>query len=37
VAGGMSSGKGKRLSLSSAGPSMDNLAARFKTWLQDFF
>ena len=34
---GSSAGKGKRLSLSNAGPSMDNLAARFKTWLQDFF
>ena len=37
VALGSSTGKGKRLSLSNAGPSMDNLAARFKTWLQDFF
>jgi cell division protein FtsA len=37
VALGSSAGKGKRLSLSNAGPSMDNLAARFKTWLQDFF
>lgn len=37
VAIGTSHGKGKRLSLTNAGPSMDNLAARFKTWLQDFF
>ena len=37
VALGSSTGKGKRLSFSNAGPSMDNLAARFKTWLQDFF
>ncbi len=37
VALGSGAGKGKRLSLSNAGPSMDNLAARFKTWLQDFF
>src|SRR5690606_23730952 len=36
VAIGASSGKGRRLSLNT-GPSMDNLAARFKTWLQDFF
>jgi cell division protein FtsA len=36
VAIGASSGKGRRLSLHT-GPSMDNLAARFKTWLQDFF
>jgi cell division protein FtsA len=34
---GTGAGKGKRLSLSNASPSMDNLAARFKTWLQDFF
>ncbi|MEX2182010.1 MAG: cell division protein FtsA [Gemmatimonadaceae bacterium] len=37
VAIGASAGRGKRISLSAAGPSMDNLAARFKTWLQDFF
>jgi cell division protein FtsA len=37
VAIGASAGKGRRLSLSGASPSMDNLAARFKTWLQDFF
>jgi len=37
VALGANPGKGKRMSLSTAGPSMDNLAARFKTWLQDFF
>jgi len=37
VALGSSTGKGKRMSISNAGPSMDNLAARFKTWLQDFF
>ncbi len=37
VAIGASAGKGRRLSLSNATPSMDNLAARFKTWLQDFF
>jgi cell division protein FtsA len=37
IALGSNAGKGKRLSLSNAGPSMDNLAARFKTWLQDFF
>ena len=37
VALGTSGGKGRRISLSNAGPSMDNLAARFKTWLQDFF
>jgi len=29
--------KGRRLSLSSAGPSMDSMAQRFKTWLQDWF
>jgi cell division ATPase FtsA len=34
---GATAGKGKRLSLSGAAPSMDGLAARFKTWLQDFF
>ncbi len=37
VAIGTQPGKGKRLSFANAGPSMDNLAARFKTWLQDFF
>ena len=37
VAIGTAPGKGRRLSLTNAGPSMDNLAARFKTWLQDFF
>jgi len=37
IALGSNAGKGKRLSLSNAGPSMDSLAARFKTWLQDFF
>ncbi len=30
-------GKGRRLSLSSAAPSVDNIAQRFKTWLQDWF
>lgn len=30
-------GKGRRLSLSSAAPSMDGMAQRFKTWLQDWF
>jgi len=34
---GTSTSKGRRLSLSGSTPSMDNLAARFKTWLQDFF
>jgi cell division protein FtsA len=29
--------KGKRLSMATAAPSMDKLAQRFKTWLQDFF
>jgi cell division protein FtsA len=37
VAIGASGTKGRRLSLSRSVPSMDNLAARFKTWLQDFF
>jgi len=37
VAIGASGGKGRRLSMPNAGPTMDNLAARFKTWLQDFF
>ena len=30
-------GKGRRLSIGSPSPSMDHLAARFKTWLQDFW
>lgn len=30
-------GKGKRLSFAGQTPSMDALAARFKTWLQDFW
>jgi cell division protein FtsA len=34
---GTSQGKGRRLSLSTATPSMDNMANRFKTWLQDWF
>jgi cell division protein FtsA len=34
---GAGAGKGRRISLSGAGPSMDNVAARIKTWLQDFF
>ncbi len=34
---GSGSAKGKRLSMSTAAPSMDKLAQRFKTWLQDFF
>lgn len=37
VAIGTGTGKGRRLNLSNAAPSMDNLAQRFKTWLQDFF
>lgn len=38
VAIGTTAGKGKRISMAaSSGPSMDNLAARFKTWLQDFW
>lgn len=32
-----SAGKGRRLSLSNAAPSMDSMAQRFKTWLQDWF
>ncbi len=36
VAIGTGSGKGRRL-MANAAPSMDNLAQRFKTWLQDFF
>jgi hypothetical protein len=34
---GSGGAKGKRLSMASAAPSMDKLAQRFKTWLQDFF
>ena len=34
---GSGSAKGKRLSMAAAAPSMDKLAQRFKTWLQDFF
>jgi cell division protein FtsA len=34
---GSGSAKGKRLSMATAAPSMDKLAQRFKTWLQDFF
>jgi cell division protein FtsA len=34
---GSGSAKGKRLSMANAAPSMDKLAQRFKTWLQDFF
>ena len=34
---GSGSAKGKRLSMVTAAPSMDKLAQRFKTWLQDFF
>jgi len=37
VALGVGAGKGRRLSLNVAAPSMDTLAVRFKTWLQDFF
>ncbi len=37
VALGSNGGKGRRISLGNAGPSIDNLAARFKSWLQDFF
>ena len=37
VALGSNPGKAKRLSLNTAAPSMENLGARFKTWLQDFF
>jgi cell division protein FtsA len=34
---GAQGSKGRRLSVSGAAPSMDKLAQRFKTWLQDFF
>ena len=34
---GSGSAKGKRISMATAAPSMDKLAQRFKTWLQDFF
>lgn len=37
IALGAGAGKGKRLSLAANTPSMDNLAQRFKTWLQDFW
>ncbi len=37
VAIGTGAGKGRRLSIGSPSPSMDHLAARFKTWLQDFW
>jgi len=37
VAIGTSGAKGKRLSVGASTPSMDHLAARFKTWLQDFW
>jgi cell division protein FtsA len=37
IAIGVNSGKGKRISFANASPSMDHLAARFKTWLQDFW
>ena len=37
IAIGTSGGRGKRLSMGAASPSMDHLAARFKTWLQDFW
>ena len=33
---GAAAGKGRRLSMQAA-PSMDTIAVRFKTWLQDFF
>ncbi|MEY4007141.1 MAG: hypothetical protein RLZZ467_157, partial [Gemmatimonadota bacterium] len=36
VATGAAAGKGRRLAMQSA-PSMDTIAVRFKTWLQDFF
>ena len=35
--GGAARNKGRRLSMSTAAPSMDKLAQRFKVWLQDFF
>jgi cell division protein FtsA len=34
---GAQSSKGRRLSMAGATPSVDKLAQRFKTWLQDFF
>jgi len=34
--GGVTS-RGRRLSMAGATPSMDKLAQRVKTWLQDFF
>ena len=37
VAIGTTPGKGKRMSLSTSGPSIDRIAAKFKTWLQDFW
>ncbi len=37
VALGMRTGKAKRISFANATPSMDQLAGRFKTWLQDFW
>ncbi len=38
VAIGTAPGKGKRMSMATAsGPSMDRIAAKFKTWLQDFW
>jgi cell division protein FtsA len=35
--GGAARARGKRLSMAGAAPSVDKLAQRFKTWLQDFF
>ncbi|MFI5310057.1 MAG: cell division protein FtsA [Gemmatimonadales bacterium] len=35
--GGATRTKGRRLSMAGATPSMDKLAHRFQTWLQDFF
>lgn len=37
IAIGSTGGKGKRLSMAGGAPSMDNIAARFKTWLQDWW
>jgi cell division protein FtsA len=37
VALGGATSKGKRLSVSGAAPSVDKIAQRVKTWLQDFF
>ena len=37
VALGVGGSKAKRISFSNATPSMDHLAQRFKTWLQDFW